>query len=75
MKSFGDADVLLVTEIYAASEEKIDGVCGEALAGSIHSGGHPNVIFAPTREEMISHILQDCEARRHGCNVGRRGYI
>ncbi len=58
VKSFGDADVLLVTEIYAASEEKIDGVCGEALAGSIHSGGHPNVIFAPTREEMISHIYK-----------------
>ena len=58
VSSFSDADVLLVTEIYAASEDRIEGVCGEALAGSIHSGGHPSVIFAPTKEEMVSRIFK-----------------
>ncbi|MGA3173751.1 MAG: UDP-N-acetylmuramate--L-alanine ligase [Syntrophorhabdales bacterium] len=55
--SFADADVLFVTEIYAASEDRIDGVSGEYLAGHIRSGGHPNVIFVPTKEEAVSRIL------------------
>jgi UDP-N-acetylmuramate--alanine ligase len=51
--SFGDADVLIVTEIYAASEEMIDGVTGRLLADRIRAGGHPDVIFAPTKEEVV----------------------
>ncbi len=51
--SFADADVLIITEIYAASEEKIDGVTGKWLAERIRTGGHPNVGFAPTKEDVI----------------------
>ncbi len=56
VRSFADADVLVVTEIYAASEEKIDGVTGEALAHAIRSAGHGHVIFAPTKEEAARKI-------------------
>jgi UDP-N-acetylmuramate--alanine ligase len=52
--SFADADALIVTEIYAASEEKIEGISGEWLADRIRSGGHRNVLFAPTREEVVT---------------------
>ena len=58
VRSFTDADVLVVTEIYAASEEKIDGVTGAALAETIRSAGHRRVIFAPTKEEVVSRVAE-----------------
>ena len=56
VRSFTDADVLIVTEIYAASEEKIEGISGKWLADRIRSGGHRNVLFAPTREDVLTLI-------------------
>ena len=56
--SFNEADVLIVTEIYAASEEKIEGVSGSALADRIRKSGHKNVLFAPTKEDIVDTILQ-----------------
>ena len=38
--SFNEADALIVTEIYAASEDKIEGVTGASLAEKIRSSGH-----------------------------------
>ncbi len=58
VRSFTDADVLVVTEIYAASEEKIDGVTGAALAETIRSAGHRGVIFATTKEEVVSRVAE-----------------
>jgi UDP-N-acetylmuramate--alanine ligase len=58
VRSFTDADALVVTEIYAASEEKIDGVTGAALAETIRSAGHRHVIFAPTKEEVVSRVAE-----------------
>ncbi|HEY3275973.1 MAG TPA: UDP-N-acetylmuramate--L-alanine ligase [Syntrophorhabdaceae bacterium] len=55
--SFNDADLLIVTEIYAASEEKIDGVSGSVLAERIKASGHKNVTFAPTKEEAAELVL------------------
>lgn len=51
--SFDEADVLILTEIYAASEEPIEGVSGSLLAERIRSGGHKYVEFAPTKEDVI----------------------
>ena len=56
--SFNEADALIVTEIYAASEEKIEGVSGSALAERIRKSGHKNVLFAPTKEDIVETILQ-----------------
>jgi UDP-N-acetylmuramate--alanine ligase len=56
--SFNEADALIVTEIYAASEEKIEGVSGSALAERIRKSGHKNVLFAPTTEDIVDTILQ-----------------
>ena len=55
--SFNEADLLIVTEIYAASEEKIDGVSGSVLAERIKASGHKNVTFAPTKEEAAELVL------------------
>ncbi len=56
--SFNEADALIVTEIYAASEDKIEGVSGKLLAERISKSGHKNVLFAPTKEDVADTILQ-----------------
>jgi UDP-N-acetylmuramate--alanine ligase len=56
--SFNEADVLIVTEIYAASEEKIEGISGMLLSDKVRASGHKNVLFAATKEEVADKILE-----------------
>lgn len=58
ISSFNEADILIVTEIYAASEDKIEGITGEALAEKIRAGGHKNVFFTATKEDAAEKILE-----------------
>lgn len=44
-QSFNNADALLVADIYAASEDPIDGVTSEALTAAIKRYGHKNAVF------------------------------
>jgi UDP-N-acetylmuramate--alanine ligase len=55
--SFNEADLLIVTEIYAASEEPVEGVNGLALAESIRASGHKNVLYAAGKEEAAEKVL------------------
>jgi UDP-N-acetylmuramate--alanine ligase len=59
--SFNEADLLIVTEIYAASEEKIEGVSGHILADKIKASGHRNVMFAPSKEDAAELVLQNAK--------------
>jgi UDP-N-acetylmuramate--alanine ligase len=43
--AFNNADVLLVTDIYAASENPIEGINAEMLTGRIKSYGHKNAEY------------------------------
>jgi len=52
--AFNDADVLLLTEIYAASEEPIPGVSGAVLAETIRACGHRDVTFVPARAGLAA---------------------
>ncbi len=45
-RSFHQADVLLLTDVYAASEEPIEGATSEALARAIAERGHRQVAYA-----------------------------
>ncbi len=56
LTSFNEADVLILTEIYAASE-KIEGVDGHVLSGKIRTSGHKNVVFAPNKEDAAEKVL------------------
>lgn len=49
-RSFHQADTVFVLDIYAASEEPIEGVSGASLAERIRSFGHRQVIYAGTLE-------------------------
>jgi UDP-N-acetylmuramate--alanine ligase len=48
--AFNDADVLLLTDIYAAGEEPIAGATSESLAEAIRACGHRDVSLVPRAE-------------------------
>ena len=58
-RSFNLADVLVLTEIYAAGEQPIEGVTGEKLAEAIRSAGHKNVIFTSTMQAGMEYMLRE----------------
>jgi UDP-N-acetylmuramate--alanine ligase len=55
--AFGQADAVIVTEIYAAGEEPLAGVTGEAVAEAIRRQGPREVIFVPDRSKALEELL------------------
>ena len=58
-RAFNDADILVLTEIYAASENPIEGITGERLAEAISAAGHKNVVFTSTMQAGIEFMLRE----------------
>ncbi|MGA7826070.1 MAG: UDP-N-acetylmuramate--L-alanine ligase [Geobacteraceae bacterium] len=58
IKAFHDAEVLILTDIYPAGEEPIEGVTSEALARSVRQHGHKDVSYIADREELVGHLLE-----------------
>jgi UDP-N-acetylmuramate--alanine ligase len=58
-RAFNLADVLVLTEIYAASEQPIPGVTSQALAGAIREAGHKNVFYFASMHEAIEYLLSE----------------
>ncbi|MGH9732996.1 MAG: UDP-N-acetylmuramate--L-alanine ligase [Candidatus Acidiferrales bacterium] len=56
---FDRADMLILTEIYPAGEQPIDGITGERLASAITAAGHPSVIFSSTMQGGMEYILRE----------------
>ena len=61
-RAFNPADVLVLTDIYAASEEPIDGVTSEALANAIRKAGHKHVYYAASMQAGIERLLAEARA-------------
>ncbi len=57
--AFNQADVLVMTDIYAANEAPIPGISGEALADAIRAAGHKQVIFRSSMQEGIEYLLHE----------------
>ena len=57
--AFGDADSLQVLDIYAASEQPIPGVSGEALAEKIRAASGRIVGYAGSIEEGVDRLAKD----------------
>jgi UDP-N-acetylmuramate--alanine ligase len=58
VRAFNDADVLVLTEIYAAGEEKILGVEAAPLADAVRAHGHRDVRFAPDLDRVLESLLE-----------------
>jgi UDP-N-acetylmuramate--alanine ligase len=56
--AFYDADLLVVTDIYAASEKPIEGVTAEAMANAIRRHGQKDVTFIADLEEISDHLAE-----------------
>jgi len=59
--AFFDAEVLVVTDIYAASEEPIPGVTGELISDAARRFGHRNSTYVEGRSELLEHALSIIE--------------
>ena len=57
--AFNQADILVLTDIYAASEAPIPGVSSEALAAAISEAGHKNVHYVRSMQESIEFLLKN----------------
>ncbi|HZS71512.1 MAG TPA: UDP-N-acetylmuramate--L-alanine ligase [Candidatus Acidoferrum sp.] len=57
--AFNQADVLVLTDIYAASESPIPGVTSEALARALREAGHKNVHYYRSMQEGIEFLLRE----------------
>jgi UDP-N-acetylmuramate--alanine ligase len=61
-RSFNNADVLFLTDIYAASEQPIEGITSEILTSKIKQYGHKNVQYIgdiETAAERVSEQLRE----------------
>jgi len=57
-KAFNQADILVLTDIYAASENPVPGITSEALAAAIREAGHKNVHYFRTMQDGIEFLLK-----------------
>lgn len=57
-KSFHNADIVVITDIYPAREEPIEGVTGELVARSASNFGHRHVHYIERKEEVADRVLE-----------------
>lgn len=57
LTAFSDADTLIVTDIYPAGEEAIEGINAIALCEGIRECGQRDVMYLPGFDEIVDHLL------------------
>jgi UDP-N-acetylmuramate--alanine ligase len=57
--AFGDADAVQVLDIYAASEQQIEGISGETLAAAIQEKNGGRVVYAASMAEAVERLVED----------------
>jgi UDP-N-acetylmuramate--alanine ligase len=58
-RSFNNADVLLISDIYAASEDPIEGISSEALTEAVKRYGHKNVFHVGSLDNAVKALLSE----------------
>jgi UDP-N-acetylmuramate--alanine ligase len=58
LSAFDDADIVVLTEVYAAGEDSLDGVSGDAMYRAIKKRGHADVRFIARREDVADSVAQ-----------------
>ena len=72
LDAFDDADHLVLTDIYAAGEEQVDGLNGEVLYWALKRRGHLEVVLRATARRSRDRAAADAAGRRHRGRAGRR---
>lgn len=60
-KAFYQADLLVVTDVYAAGEDPIAGASAEALAQGVLEHGHKTVTYRSSLEEVADYVTEIAE--------------
>jgi len=61
-RSFFNADRLVLTDVYGAREEPVEGVTGERLAERAEQFGHRAVQYVPDKTDLPGHLHETIEA-------------
>jgi UDP-N-acetylmuramate--alanine ligase len=54
--AFNQADTVVIMEIYAAGEQPIPGVSGQAIYEGIKRHGHKDAVFIADRDKVVDHL-------------------
>ncbi len=57
-RAFFNADVLVLTDVYPAREEPIQGVSGELIVNAAREFGHKNVTYVPDKKDIPAYLLK-----------------
>ena len=60
--SFFDADVLVVTDIFPAREQEMEGVTGELVAKAARDAKHPSVLYVKNVNDVPDVLIQGLKA-------------
>lgn len=60
-QSFFDADVVVMTGVYGAREEPIEGIDGSGIARGAEAAGHPAVHWVPDRSGIADYLHRLCQ--------------
>jgi UDP-N-acetylmuramate--alanine ligase len=58
LTAFYDADALILTDIYPAGEDRIEGVEAKALAEGLREYGHKDVTYLADKMEIVEQLLR-----------------
>jgi len=59
LRSFNHADVLVITDIYAAGESPVAGITSQLLSDAISGAGHKSVVYTSTLQGGIEYLLRE----------------
>ena len=57
-RAFQDANIAVITDIYTAREEPIEGVNGELIVDYARSSGHPSVMYINDKDEIPYRLME-----------------
>jgi UDP-N-acetylmuramate--alanine ligase len=58
-RSFADADLVIVNEIYSAGETPIEGVNAQLIVQAIKNYGRLPVVYLPAREQVVNYLAAE----------------
>ncbi len=69
-KAFGNVDILILNDIYPASEEPIAGINSAALCKAIRKTGQTHVEYIPNAEDTVKYLLKTVKAKDTVATIG-----
>ena len=55
-RAFGDADVVVVADVYPASETRMEGVSGQTIVDALQRHGHPRALYEPSFGRLAARV-------------------